>query len=498
MLEGLEISEIKLSMLNEESRIDAEYFKKRYLHEDSALEKYQLKPIKDFAFISDGQHGYYEVDDSSNIHMLAARNAKNWFADLDDAIPLAKWVDDNNKRSSLEVGDLILSTRGTVGNCAIINEDVLPANLNQDVARIKITDKSFSPEFVLAFLNSCFGQDWLNRNQTGMVQQGIALSKLQSFQVPLLSADFQSKIAGIVKSAHAKLEESKSLYSQAENLLLSELGMSNPSEIFDSCENVNVSIKRFSDVFQSGRLDSEYYQKKYDLMEEKISHLETSQISEVGKLKDKNFSPEENAEYKYIELADIGRQGEISSCTVSKGSELPTRARRIVHKGDVLVSSIEGSLQSCAIVSSEFDGALCSTGFYVIEPEIINAESLLILLKSENIQLLLKKGCSGTILTNISKEEFLKIKIPVLPPEIQSKIASLVQSSFACRSESRQLMQNAKTLVEQEIEKQGEKIDEKKVAQINAVYDKVSEKEQISMSRSSMRSMWEAVKDDTW
>ena len=41
-------------------------------------------------------------------------------------------------------------------------------------------------------------------------------------------------------------------------------------------------------------------------------------------------------------------------------------------------------------------------------------------------------------------------------------------------------------------------IDEKKVAQINAVYDKVSEKEQISMSRSSMRSMWEAVKDDTW
>ena len=41
-------------------------------------------------------------------------------------------------------------------------------------------------------------------------------------------------------------------------------------------------------------------------------------------------------------------------------------------------------------------------------------------------------------------------------------------------------------------------IDEKKVAQINAVYDKVSEKEQISMSRSSMRSMWEAVKNDTW
>lgn len=38
-------------------------------------------------------------------------------------------VDDNNQRSSLRANDLILSTRGTVGCCAMVTAAVLPANI---------------------------------------------------------------------------------------------------------------------------------------------------------------------------------------------------------------------------------------------------------------------------------------------------------------------------------------------------------------------------------
>lgn len=493
------MSEIKLSMLNEELRIDAEYFSKQNISGIKRLSDFGTIKINDIAEVTDGIHTSIDYDENSCINLISAGSPKENVFDLSRNVFISEKAHKANPRTALRKNDVIISTVGTIGNCAVVDESILPANCDRHVGIIRIK-KDYSPYVLSTFLLSKYGRLQTMRESTGNVQLNLFIYKLKELLIPAFSKDFQSKIETLVKSAHAKLEKSKSLYAQAENLLLCELGMSgeNLSEFSKPCGGANVSIKRFSDVFQSGRLDSEYYQKKYDLIEEKISHLETLKISEIGKLNDKNFSPEENAEYKYIELADIGTQGEISSCTLAKGSELPTRARRIVHKGDVLVSSIEGSLQSCAIVPSEFDGALCSTGFYVIEPKTMNAETLLILLKSENIQLLLKKGCSGTILTNISKEEFLKIRIPVLSTEIQSKIASLVRSSFSCRAESRQLLQNAKTLVEQEIEKQGEEIDEKKVAQINAVYDKVSEKEQISMSRSSMRSMWEAVKDDTW
>lgn len=452
------MSEIKLSELERTSRIDSEFYKKENLAIQFLLKNTKSLPLTEYVTVSDGNH--MSISDNfseTGVPYYRGQDIHDFFIENANPICIPKSIFDlgTMQRSHLKKHDVLMSIVGTIGEISIVTTDA-NATCSCKLAILR-PKKNVSSEIIALYLQSKYGQNQIRKFIRGAVQMGFILEDINQIFVPAFSKDFQSKIESLVKSAHERLEESKSLYAQAENLLLCELGVSgeNLSEFSKPCGGANVSIKRFSDVFQSGRLDSEYYQKKYDLIEEKISHFETLQISEIGKLNDKNFSPKENAEYKYIELADIGGQGEISSCTVAKGSALPTRARRIVHKGDVLVSSIEGSLQSCAIVPAEFDGALCSTGFYVIEPETMNAETLLILLKSENIQLLLKKGCSGTILTNISKEEFLKIRIPVLPSEIQSKIASLVQSSFVCRTESRQLLQNAKTLVEQEIEKQG-------------------------------------------
>ena len=59
--------------------------------------------------------------------------------------------------------------------------------------------------------------------------------------------------------------------------------------------------------------------------------------------------------------------------------------------GDVIVSSIEGSLDSIALIRGEYDQALCSTGFHVVNSQTFNSETLLVLLKSIVGQLQLKK-----------------------------------------------------------------------------------------------------------
>lgn len=41
-------------------------------------------------------------------------------------------------------------------------------------------------------------------------------------------------------------------------------------------------------------------------------------------------------------------------------------------------------------------------------------------------------------------------------------------------------------------------VDMAEVERINAVYDKIPAEEQLSIAHSSMRTMWEALKDDTW
>ena len=44
----------------------------------------------------------------------------------------------------------------------------------------------------------------------------------------------------------------------------------------------------------------------------------------------------------------------------------------------------------------------------------------------------------------------------------------------------------------------GSNINQAEVDRINAVYDKIPQEEQLASARSSMRTMWEAVKNDTW
>ena len=93
----------------------------------------------------------------------------------------------------------------------------------------------------------------------------------------------------------------------------------------------------------------------------------------------------------------------------------------------------------------------------MVDSDYINPESLLVLFKSKPIQALLKQRCSGTILTAITKDEFLSMPLPKIEQSVQKQIATKVQESFALRHQSEQLLENAKRAVEIAIEPGEEK-----------------------------------------
>lgn len=67
---------------------------------------------------------------------------------------------------------------------------------------------------------------------------------------------------------------------------------------------------------------------------------------------------------------------------VERGQDLPSRARCKANTGDVIVSPVEGSLESMALITEEYDNVLCSTGFHTVRSDVINSETLLMFLKS--------------------------------------------------------------------------------------------------------------------
>ena len=320
------------------------------------------------------------------------------------------------------------------------------------LVRFNTNDNIILPEYLNIFLNCKYGVlDIKRRARQSINQTNVNPEEVKEMQIPILSMKLQNRLKEFLISASNKEKKSKGLYYSAEKLLLSELGLENfnPS-------NEKISIKTLKESFlKTGRLDSEYYQPKYDdYLKKVLSYKNGYEL--LGKcciIKDKNFMPKDDEEYRYIELANVRSNAQITYCNILLGKELPTRARRKVNTGDVIVSSIEGSLESCALITEEYNNSLCSTGFYVVNSEKLNSESLLTVFKSSLILNLMKKGCSGTILTNIAKEEFAKLPIPLLKQGVQDEIASYIKQSMGYSKKVKELLEISTKSVEIAIDK---------------------------------------------
>lgn len=457
MLEGLEATEVRYSQLNKERRFDAEYFSKINIILYEQLRSISTTTIGEIAIVTDGIHTSIDYSEESDINLISATSPRENFFDLSRQVFISSEAHAKNPRTELRIDDVIVSTVGTIGNCAVVRPCVLPANSDRHVGIIRLRHKEYSPYFLSTFLLTKYGRMQTLRESTGNVQLNLFLYKIRDLLIPKLSLNDQKGIERIVVQANEKLEISSSLYSSAEEFLLESLGMQN---FVANPDAYNVKTLRQS-FLESGRIDAEYYLPKYEDYVNAVSVYSggVAPLRRVCTIKDSNYTPKHGTKYRYIELANIGNSGDITSYSYENGEDLPTRARRKVTIGDVIVSSIEGSLSSCALVTDDYDQSLCSTGFYVVRSTQINSETLLTLFKSLPIQQLLKKGCSGTILTAISKQEFENIPIPLIRPEVQEEIAKHVQRSFALRKEASQLLEEAKLSVERAIETGGQLAD---------------------------------------
>ncbi|HEF2302531.1 TPA: restriction endonuclease subunit S [Campylobacter jejuni] len=456
----LEVSVLKLSEVqkdNESKRIDSEFFKKEYF---DAMETMQLNQVE---YLGDNmkfnsRYSQPKYDETSKIKVINSQYIRNEYIDYENA---------KSGYGKIVPKESVLINATGVGTLGRVFINILDFDFSIDshINVIVVKNKTYlNPYFLAIFLQSYYGQIQIIRYYSGTSGQiEIYPRDFNYFKIPIFPMEFQLEIQNLVKDSHKALEESKELYKKAEETLYLELGLDpkNPLQsLLDSKTNnptnsPNISIHTLKESFlKTGRLDSEYYQSKYEDIEKFIKSYPNGydSFSSIINNKDTNFTPKNNENYSYIELANIGNNGNISEPISDLGKNLPTRARRIVSKGDVIISSIEGSLSSCALITQEFDKHLVSTGFFVLNSKLLNGETLLVMFKSQIFQEYLKKFPSGTILCATNKEELSKILIPKIDSTTQEKIAKYIQESFNLRKKSKQLLDNAKIKVEEQIQ----------------------------------------------
>ena len=459
-MKGLEVVEINFSdLLDEYSkfRLDAEFHKKEYV---KYLEKIKSRPyikIKEDSFVTDGIHSSIDFDENSNVNLISAKSPKENYFDLNSNHYISKSQHIDNPRTALKENDVIISTVGTIGNVAVVTKDILPANSDRHVGIVRVK-KELQPYYLSTFLLSKYGRFQTFRESTGNVQLNLFIYKINNILVPKLSSSFQNRITEICLKSYNNSISSKEKYKKAENLLLEEIGLREyqPNE-------KGINIKSFSESFgNTGRLDAEYYQPKYEFIENAIKNYYygynnldyyIDNYSTGYPFKSKSYIQEGGI--PLIRINNINK----GSLDISNSAQIPLEdselsPKDVATENDILISMSGTIGNSCRI--PEGITALINQRIMRITPKNYNNQVLPLVINSIIGEYQLNRIGTGAVQTNISPTDIKDILIPDINKKVQSDIAVLIEQSFSLKEQSEQFLETAKKAVEIAIEENEE------------------------------------------
>ena len=98
------------------------------------------------------------------------------------------------KRSQLQENDVLFSIAGAIGRTAIVTKNILPANINQALAIIRIPQGIINYSFLLYILQSSAVLEQAEKKQQGVAQLNVSLKDIGDFIIPDIPLAKQQKI----------------------------------------------------------------------------------------------------------------------------------------------------------------------------------------------------------------------------------------------------------------------------------------------------------------
>ena len=197
-------------------RLDIGFYSKEYFEALSILESSNINTVEIGDVTEPWCFGAYALCNSivwsnsnEGLPYIKAEALGSPLINFDGLTYITKGTHKLLTKSQLKAGDIIVSTSGTIGLCAVIPDSIEIANSNQDTIKFNPSKKGFDNYFVVAWIASRYGQIILKREAGGAIQQHIYLSNFR--RIPLLNPDrlVQNYIGDKVRLAEKLRELSK-------------------------------------------------------------------------------------------------------------------------------------------------------------------------------------------------------------------------------------------------------------------------------------------------
>ena len=146
-----------------------------------------------------------------------------------------------------------------------------------------------------------------------------------------------------------------------------------------------------------------------------------ARVADITKKADQRI-PEAHESFIYVDIGSINRESKsIKSPQHLIGKDAPSRARKIIHQGDVLVSLTRPNLNAVALVPTELDNQIASTGFEVLKPVGVDNRFVFALTRSQDFVNAISESVQGALYPAAKSSDVQSYEFP-LPPLAEQKV----------------------------------------------------------------------------
>ena len=142
--------------------------------------------------------------------------------------------------------------------------------------------------------------------------------------------------------------------------------------------------------------------------------------------------PDTNDEFRYVDIASVDRQSKaITAPQTLLGKEAPSRARKEIRHGDVLVSMTRPNLNAVAMVPEDLDRQIASTGFDVLRASEVDPRWVFNAVRSQDFVERMSSLVQGALYPAVRSKDVRGYELPLAPLPEQKRIADKLDSVLA-------------------------------------------------------------------
>jgi len=351
----------------------------------------------------------------------------------------------------LKEGDLLFTRVGGVSDSSIASKKYEGHFYSDNILRIRI--KKLNSFFVSVFLNSYYGKNQLERVMKGVAQPLISRENFEKLKIPEPKIKFQEEIKKLVSKTYDYKNQSLSLYSQAENLLLEELELKD----FKPEEELSYVVN-LSGVKNVHRADAEYFQPKYEKLMSRIRKQKSKLLGDLVTMrKGTEIGSEQYKEEGklFVRVSNLSKWGIIDKDQKFLSKELYQKLKKDFEPeiGEILLT--KDATPGIAYLLKEPVGEIIAGGILRLKSKAeIESEYLALVINSVVGQMQIERDMGGSVIVHWRPEQIKNCLIPILPKPTKQKIADLVRQFHETHKKAKELLEQARRKVEKLINKE--------------------------------------------